>query len=192
MYSNASIELLRDRIGWPEILPSGHSITLNEDVKKKNSGRTFDSFHALITPENVYYAFPEVNVTNEDFNKYLLDVKTQAVHLVLTRVMNMNPKYVDSQDYDAVISEKRHLFDEPIGYAVACQMIELFISTARSNFVERNAKFAYQNLKIELEGARNERGYRVATGLKDKLNQSIKRASEIIFPIEIIIQKADW
>lgn len=71
-------------------------------------------------------------------------------------------------------------------------MIELFISTTRSNFVERNAKFAYQNLKIELEGARNERGYRVATGLKDKLNQSIKRASEIIFPIEIIIQKADW
>src|SRR5690606_28691493 len=99
---------------------------------------------------------------------------------------------VDSQDYDSVISEKRHLFDEPIGYAVACQMIELFISTTRSNFVERNAKFAYQNLKIELEGAKNERGFRVATGLKDKLNYSIKRATEIIFPDPIIIQKGDW
>ena len=194
MYSQNSIELLTDRVGWADIQESADfPIELSFENLTKTSGRTFDSFNSLVLPDNVYYAVVEDFTEETRFNDFLFDVKKQNVISVLTKIMNQNDLYCDSFDYDKTIETKAHLFDEPIGLSVACQMIEMFISTTRKNFNERNAKFAFQNLKIELEGVRNENGYKVALGVKDRLNYSIRRASDIIFPRPIVVDsKKIW
>lgn len=183
-----------NRIGWSDVNSSSDfPITLSANNLTNESGRTFDSFQSLVMPDNVWYAVIDEFTEEDRFNEYLLDVKRQNVIKVLSKIMNQNDLYIDSFDYDLIIETKVHLFDEPIGLSVACQMIELFISTTRKNFNERNAKFAYQNLKIELEGVRNENGYKVALGIKERLALSIRTATDIIFPRKIVVDsKMIW
>jgi hypothetical protein len=193
MYSNTSISVLIDRIGWSEVQSSDHNLSLSADNKKADSGRTFDNFHGLVTIDNIFSAVPKIGMEIADFNAYLLDLKSQHVRRALTEIMNKSEDYVDSFDYDDTILAKVHLFDDPIGYSVAASMLELFVSTSRSNFRERNSKLAYDKLKIELEGARNDRGIKVAAGIKDKYDVAIKKAQNIIFPFKVpVSSKEIW
>lgn len=193
MYTEASISALIKRIGWSEVQSSDHNLTLVDENKEAESGRTFDSFHALVTIDNIFDAVPKVGMEIANFNAFLLDVKKQHAAKVLTLILNQNEKYIDSFDYDNTILQKLHLFDEPLGYSVAASMIELFITTSRNNLRERNAKMAYDKLKIELEGLKNERGIKVAAGINEKLQESVRTATNIIFPKPIIVDsKQVW
>jgi hypothetical protein len=193
MYSTVAISALIDRIGWSEVQSSDYPLVLTADNKKADSGRTFDNFHGLVTIDNIYSALPKIGMAINDFNAYLLDLKGQHSRRVLTDIMNRSGEYVDSFDYDDTILAKVHLFDDPLGYSLAASMIELFIGTSRSNFRERNSKLAYDKLKIELEGARNDRGIKVAAGIKDKYEVAVKEARRIIFPFSIpVTSKPIW
>jgi hypothetical protein len=55
------------------------------------------------------------------------------------------------------------------------------MSSNRSNCIERNAKLSYQNLKIELEGIKNDNGHQMAVGIRQQLQKAVKDAQKAIF-----------
>ena len=61
------------------------------------------------------------------------------------------------------------------------------MSTERSNFLERNAKLSISNLKLEINGFRNDNGHVIARGLIYDLKEALKLARYKLFPTEIII-----
>ncbi|MCC9016928.1 hypothetical protein [Flavobacterium lipolyticum] len=186
MYSQEAIDVLINRIGWSE-LSSGLPFSLSQENKTADSKKMFNWYHSLVLIDNVYAAVPEVEMSDVKFNDYLFEVKKQAVLTVLSSILDTHEDYLPDFDYANVITQRSVLFDDSIGYAVAIKMIELFLSTTRSNFNERSAKMSYQALKVELEGARNDNGHFIAKGLVYKLEQSIRKAQKIIFPYRVIV-----
>lgn len=193
MYSEIAINTLIKQIGWSDVLSSGLPIDIDSELLDSQSGRTFESFHALVNLENVFASVSESILKETMFNNYLKEITKNSVLNVLNKVMNQSVDYIDSFNYDEIIITKKHLFIEAIGYSVACQLIELFLSTNRKNFFERNIKDSVMRLKIDLEGAKNERGHKIAYGLKDQLRFSINNATEVIFPQHPIVDsKPIW
>ncbi|EJL66307.1 hypothetical protein [Flavobacterium sp. CF136] len=192
MYSQDAIDALITRIGWSDI-SSDLPFDLSDENETSDSGKTFSFYHYLVLVDNIYASVPDPEMDEEDFNLFLSDIRKQAVLNVLTSIFDQHVDYVLTQDYSSVIEQRSNIFDDVIGYTVAIKMIELFISTTRSNFSERNAKMSYQSLKVELEGAKNENGHFIAKGIVYKLEKSIRKAREIIFPIlPIVTSKSVW
>lgn len=161
---------------------------MSEAIQNGASGRFFKSFHSLVTLENIIEAIEKREPTAEQFEAILNEYRKGAVLEVLSLIMDQHPDYIAKDSYDAVITENNVLFDNAIGYKVAIMVIEMFMSTKRSNIVERNAKLSVSNLKLELEGYRNDSGVLVAQGLVHKFQNAIKLAQNKLFPFKIIVQ----
>lgn len=187
MYSEPSITSLVTRIGWEKPLDTAFAIVLDEEVLTADSERKVNSFHQLVTVENVYASVPEIDMEAEDFNGFLSSVRKQSVMEVLTAIFDQHRSYDESVDYSNVITSRPRLFDDAIGYCIAIKMLELFISSSRSNLAERNAKLTFKSLKLELEGVRNDGGFYVAKGIKYELKSAITKAQKVIFPLEAIV-----
>lgn len=182
MYSEESISFLVNRIGFGEPSMDIPNIVVSDDNKYGTSGRTFNYFHKLVTLDNIYDTANDMYMQSDEFNAYLLQIKIDAARGVLSRILSQNISCLSSTDYSDMILLRPELFEDAYGYSVAYTLIEQMISTTRSNIKERNAKMAYQQLKIELEGAKNEYGYSVASGVNHKLAAVIKIATDIICP----------
>jgi len=183
MYSEEIIVSLSERMGFGTPLEEGFAIELDEANSVGSTGRFFKTFHSLVTADNIFAALPELGEDAEvQFNEFLESLRYQATLAVVPLIMDKNAAYVNSISYDAVIEENALLFDDAIGYKVAMMVLELFMTTKESNLVERNAKLAVSNLKLELEGFRNDSGVLVASGLVQKLERAIRTATNKIFP----------
>lgn len=182
MYNEQSIASLVTRIGWEKPLDTAFAITIDEEVLLADSERKVNSFHQLVTVENVYAAVPEIEMGAVDFNGFLSSIRKQSVLEVLTAIFDKNEQYIEDTDYSDVILARPKLFDDAIGYCMAIKALELFISSSRSNLLERNAKLTFQNLKIELEGVRNDGGFFVAKGIIYKMERAIQKTQNILFP----------
>lgn len=187
MYSQEAIDILIQRIGWSE-LGSDLPISLSVENKISLSGKSFNFYHPLVTIDNIYSFISEVDMTETDFNLYLSELVKNCVLIVLSSVFEEAVEYNLATDYSSTIEQRTSLFDNAIGYAVCVKMIELFVSSDRSNFRERNAKMAYNTLKIELEGAKNDNGFTVASGLIHYLNSSISKIKRVLFPYIIVVR----
>lgn len=188
MYSEEIIQSLTERIGFGSPQEDSFTLTISEAIRNGASGRIFKSFHSLVTLENIIDAIEKREPTAEQFEAILNEYRKGAVLEVLSLIMDQHPDYIAKDSYDAVITENNILFDNAIGYKVAIMVIEMFMSTKRSNIVERNAKLSVSNLKLELEGYRNDSGVLVAKGLVHKFENAIKTAQKKIFPFKIIVQ----
>ena len=187
MYTKESISTLIDRIGWEKPLSSDFTLTIAEEVQLATSGRKVNSFHQLASVENIYSAVPEVDMEEDDFNEFLSSTREQAVMEVVTAILDQSHLYDETIDYSNIIVSKPKLFDDAIGYCIAIKILELFISSTRSNATERSASMSFQTLKIELEGARNDNGHFVAKGIIYKKEVAIQKAQIIIFPNPILV-----
>lgn len=190
MYSQTAIDTLISRIGWSD--NSDLPVAVNASNKTSDSGKYFNFFHPLVSVDNLYDAVDKVNMDEVDFNDYLAKLRSQAVLKMLTDILDKHHKYDATKDYSSILTERVSMFDDAIGYCVAIKAIEMFISSKRSNLSERNAKMAYNTLKIELEGAKNDNGHFVARGLLYHYEQACKRARKVIFPIEAIVQNGNF
>lgn len=190
MYTQEAIDVLINRIGWSE-LSSGLPFGLTAENKTANSSKMFNWYHSLVLVDNIYASVPEVEMSQDNFNRYLKDIRTQAVLTVLTSILDTHVNYDPLIDYSNIITQRQAIFDDAIGFSVAVKMLELFISTTRSNPEERSAKMSYQALKVELEGARNDNGHFVAKGIIFKLDQSIKNAQKVIFPYKVVVNNGN-
>ena len=188
MYSEEIIQSLTERIGLGSPQEDSFTLTMSEAIQNGASGRIFKSFHSLVTLENIIEAIEKREPTAEQFEAILNEYRKGAVLEVLSLIMDQHPDYIAKDSYDAVITENNVLFDNAIGYKVAIMVIEMFMSTKRSNIVERNAKLSVSNLKLELEGYRNDSGILVAQGLVHKFGNAIKLAQNKLFPFKIIVQ----
>lgn len=188
MYSEEIIQSLTERIGFGSPQEDSFTLTMSEAIQNGASGRFFKSFHSLVTLENIIEAIEKREPTAEQFEAILNEYRKGAVLEVLSLIMDQHPDYIAKDSYDAVITENNVLFDNAIGYKVAIMVIEMFMSTKRSNIVERNAKLSVSNLKLELEGYRNDSGVLVAQGLVHKFQNAIKLAQNKLFPFKIIVQ----
>jgi hypothetical protein len=190
MYSESAITELINRVSWGLPQDASFVIELNNSNKTGTSGRNFQAFHQLATVENVFAAIEEVAANEEEFNAVLSDIRKQAVLSILPMIMDKHDDYDSNVDYSNTIIEKAVLFDDAIGFKVAISVLELFMSTKRRNFSELNTKMAISNLKLEVEGFRNENGALVAKGLSQKLEYSIHKASKKIFPFKVVVNNA--
>ena len=191
MYSEQIIEILTERIGFGLPQESGFVLNIDETNSIGASGRLFKSFHSLVTIENIFAAIDNENPNDEEFNAILTILKQQAVYQVLTLILNRHEDYVSTDSYDAIIQENIFLFDEALGYKVCMMVLEMYMSTKRSNISERNAKLSISNLKLELEGYRNETGVLVAKGLVQKFESAVKHAVNRIFPFRVIVKNGE-
>jgi len=199
MYSEDTIQTLINRIGFGSSTEEGFIIDIDEALSEGESKRLFKSFHALVTVDNICAAMDEVlDMTEENrdensvkFNKVLEDFRQQAVREVVVLIMDKNAKYDASVNYDATIANNATLFDDAIGYKVAMSVLETFMSTKRSNLEDRNAKLAVGNLKLELEGYRNDGGFLVASGLPQKFKTAVLTARGLLFPHKVEVFNAN-
>jgi len=178
MYSDAIINELVLRIGFG----NGEKITISTANKTGTSGRLFSYFHQLATVDNIYSTTEKIAIVEADFNTYLEQLKIDGVKSILTAIFDRNKLYLSDFDYSGIISERIQLFDDAIGYAVAIAIIEQMVSSPRMNTEERNIEMTYQQLKIELEGARNEHNHVIALGVKAELISVIQNIKLVLFP----------
>jgi hypothetical protein len=188
MYSEEIIQSLTERIGFGSPQEDSFVLEISEAIQIGASGRFFKSFHSLVTLENIIAAIEKQNINAEEFEVLLNEYRKAAVLDVLSLILDSHQDYVNNDSYDASITQNVNLFDNAIGYKVAIMVIEIFMSTKRSNIVERNAKLSVSNLKLELEGYRNDSGVLVAKGLVHKFENAIKTAQKKIFPFKLIVE----
>lgn len=188
MYSQEAIEALYTRVGWRDSQDPSFTLEVTTDNLQSDSGLTLDSFHKLVTVENVNAAIVDANVNAEDFNEILSEIRKQAVLTVVPLILDYNAQYVEDTDYSGDIETYVMLFDQAIGYQAALMALELFMSSSRSNLLERNSKLAINNLKLEVEGFVSETtGRLMAKGISQKLNMAVRKAANKIFPIKAIV-----
>lgn len=188
MYSEEIIQSLTERIGFGSPQEDSFVLAISEAIQNGASGRFFKSFHSLVTLENIIAAIEKQNINAEEFEALLNEYREGAVLEVLSLILDSHQDYVSNDSYDATITQNVSLFDNAIGYKVAIMVIEMFMSTKRSNIVERNAKLSVSNLKLELEGYRNDSGILVAKGLVHKFENAIKTAQKKIFPFKLTVE----
>lgn len=193
MYDNTSIQVLVDRVGWALPIPPS-TIVLTSENTKSDSGRYYDAFHKMTIVENVFDVQPNHNISNTDFNLYLYGLKKAATMKVLSAIFDLNERAnlsiatngrrvdTSSTDYSQMITTRASIFDDCLGYQMACDVLEMILLTTRSNQTESISKYNYQQLKLELDGFTNEGGHLVSKGLHFKLNASIIKAIDILFP----------
>lgn len=187
MYTEESISTLIYRIGWEKSFNSDVAITINLANSTTTSGRKVNAFHSLASVENIYSAVPEVNMDEEKFNEFLSSIREQSVREVATAILDQSHLYDETIDYSNIIVSKPRIFDDAIGYCIAIKILELFISSTRSNLTERSSALTFQTLKVELEGAKNDNGHFIAKGIVYKKERAIQKAQRIIFPDPILI-----
>ena len=187
MYTPESIQSAVDRIGFARPINSEFAIVISEEVVLSNSGRYVNSFHQLATVENLYSAVSQADMAELDFNNYLQVIKTQAVIEVLTEVIDMDSRSNVATDYSNIIITNPYIFDNAIGYTISVRCLELMVSSVRKNLTERNAKLAYQNLKMELEGVKNDAGVTISQGINSRRIYAIRKAKDVMFPFTIPI-----
>lgn len=194
MYCESSKILISKRVGWNIPTDSLFSVEISEDNQTATSGRYVNSFHQLATIEHLFFTINESKTGEEEFNIALGLMRKETAIEVLNKVLDQHQDYDFEKDYDSEIQKYQSLFDEPLGYLLAIKCIELFVSSNRSNAVERNAKLGFQLLKMELEGVKNDNGHLISQGLNSKLYSSIKKAQKKIFPrqIEVIGNEKLW
>jgi hypothetical protein len=187
MYSQEIIQSLTERIGFGLPVEDGFALNISEAVQNGTSGRFFKSFHSLVTVENIIAGIENNQPTEQEFEAVLNGYRQAVVLEVLNVIMDQSLDYIANDSYDALINENVVLFDNAIGYKVAMMVIEMFMTTKRSNIVDRNAKLAVSNLKLELEGYRNDSGVLVAKGLVHKFENAVKLAKNKLFPFKVVV-----
>jgi len=193
MYCESSKILISKRVGWSIPTDSLFSVEISEDNQTATSGRYANSFHQLATIENLFFTINESKTGEEEFNIALGLMRKEAAIEVLNKVLDQHQDYDFEKDYDSEIQKYQSLFDEPLGYLLAIKCIELFVSSSRSNAVERNSKLSFQMLKMELEGVKNDNGHCISEGLNSKFYTALKNAQKKIFPKQIeIIGDSVW
>lgn len=193
MYSESSKILISKRVGWDSPTGSLFPITINTENLIATSGRRVNSFHQLANVVNLYYTVDEILIIEPDFNNLLKEIRLQAAIEVMNKILDQHHCYDFDFDYDKKLEKYQSLFDEPLGYLMTIKCIETYISSSRSNYIERNTKLAFEMLKIELEGVKNEQGVTISQGLNSKFYASIKKAQKKIFPEPIkIIGQVAW
>lgn len=89
------------------------------------------------------------------------------------------------KDYTLKIARSAHLFDEVIGLSMVYSILEMIVSTTRSNARERILKGAYEAIELKhyLYGAIPAQGVSKITGLNEVIAEKFKQVREVFYPV---------
>lgn len=92
MYSNGYnitkvLTALSGRVGWRQPT-STDFFTLNAANTTSNSGRCFQDFHAIVTPQNILDTQEDSSISEDDFNSYLANLQNSVILKCLNGVFN--------------------------------------------------------------------------------------------------------
>lgn len=191
-YDTTAIDFLIDRIGWPAAMPPTDLIIDTQNTESQ-SGRFVDEFNKMAIVENVWFSIVNKDATLDTLNYELYRLKKDGVLSALSLIFDNNErayykmcngvrKDISGIDYSGIIVTKGGLFDNAIGYAIACKTLELLITTNRANGTERGNKLNWETIKGELEGIKNEYGKNITTGLYSLRARAIGTIIDIMWP----------
>lgn len=110
------------------------------------SGRFFEGGHSIVTLDNIRECQPKQNITDEEFNTYKTEIKTNVIYQLLADVYDSDDVQAETLDF------KPALFDNCIIILMTIKVIELIITSQRSNITERISKEAAQQIHFDLNG----------------------------------------
>lgn len=127
---------LKTRIGWKDD-GTLDDIVLSPTTTQTDSGAVFNTAHAAITIQNIYSVQPKKNITSQEFNDYLVELRDECVRQVLSDAFERN--YLDGD----VLTTYPTGFDEAIRLKMVIIVAEMIMTSIRSNRIERfNRDFA--------------------------------------------------
>lgn len=143
--------------------------------------------------ENVWYSINNKDATQDTLNDELYRLKKEAVLHALSLIFDNNErayykicgdtrKDISGTDYSSTITSMDRLFDNVIGYSIACKTLELLITNSRSNGTERSDKWNWQTIKAELGGVKDEYGKTITIGLYSLRSKYVGTIIDILWP----------
>lgn len=126
-------DILIDRLGWKDD-KTVTGLTLSAENLTTDSGRFFQDEHSAITLANIRDCQPIPNISEADFNAYLLNLKSIAVRKVLSDVFEKD--FIN----DRLLTSYPNAFDEAISLRMVIDVSELIMTSTRSNSTERFSK----------------------------------------------------
>ncbi len=137
------------------------------DNPTNNSGLFFENQHPIITLKNIRSVQPDKDITDIDFGLYLIELKEAVIFQVLADVFdsdNINPD---------IFSFYPSLFDNAISMQMLVKVINLILSSKRSNLNEVIGKQALQRIYFDLKGNKGSDKFPVADGIEHKYRDEI-------------------
>lgn len=170
MFQESDKILLRDRLGWSEFEQEVYAQKLDATNLNKTSGFTLNSFHGLVTLENVYNCISDSNITDNRFNSVLTEMLDNVVLDILTDVFVSDSRSKTLEDSSSLIVQygETGLFDKAIGYCHAIKVLELILSSVRSNRIELITKENAAQIHSIISGIYNSQGKLIIDGLVHK------------------------
>lgn len=123
-------DILITRLGWRDD-KTVTGLTLSAPNLQTDSGRVFQAEHSSVTLQNIRDCQPIVDISEIDFNSYLVDTREQIVIQVLSDVFEKD--YID----DKLLDFYPNAFDNLISMRMTIVVAELIMSSIRSNRIER-------------------------------------------------------
>lgn len=154
-------QLLKNRIGWEDPPVTG-LVTLSADNKLSDSGRYYQEEHSAITLKNIHSVVETVNSDSETFNKHLEALRKQAVKQVIADV------FQHSEIWEAKINDNLSAFDTAISKRMAVVVLELMITSSRSNEVERISGEFANKLFYDLYGKPGNESFNPVIGILER------------------------
>ena len=92
---NKVLPALKYRIGWRQ--PSlSDSPVISADNKRSDSGRYFQGFHAALTIKNLFDSQENSDISENDFNTYLSNLKDDAIMRILNEIFRQ-PELIEQK-----------------------------------------------------------------------------------------------
>ncbi|QQO97044.1 hypothetical protein Nekkels1_42 [Cellulophaga phage Nekkels_1] len=185
MFLESNITSLRNRLGWSSLEKAEYADKLNATNLIKESGLTLNNFHNLVTLENIYKCFSEFEMEDDKFNDVLTELLDNVVIEILTDVFVTDSRSVMNKDYTSVITScaDTGIFDKSIGYCHAIKVLELILSSVRSNRIETIASENAAQIQSMIKGSYSQSGLLVVDGLIHKCKNEREEIKSKIFSV---------
>lgn len=126
-------DILVDRIGWRDD-KTVNGFTLSASNLLSNSGRYFQAEHSAVTLENIRSCQPITNISENDFNDYLSNLKEQVVIQVLSDAFEKD--YINDDLFTAFPTG----FDTAISLRMVVVVGEIIMTNNRNNKTQRHTE----------------------------------------------------
>lgn len=136
-------DILINRIGWRDDKTVKDFVLSTENIIS-DSGRVFQSEHSAITLNNIRSFQPLIDISDDDFNDYLYNIKEQVVLQVLGDCFERD--YLD----DNVLKLYPTSFDDAISLRMVIVISEMIMTSTRTNLIERLGKNFMAKLNYDI------------------------------------------
>ena len=133
--------------------------------------------------ENVFKLIPESNISDVRLNGFLTEMLDTTIIEILNDVFITDSRSAGNKDNASLVVKygETGLFDNAIGYCHAIKVIELILSSNRSNREEILAKTSVGQIQAILKGTYTTEGKKLVDGLIHKCSGAREEIKTILY-----------